>query len=281
MKLIHLKHRTILSVSGNDRRSFLQGLITNDVNRLSSDTPLYACMLNPQGKILFDFLLYEHQETILLDVWNEKAESLMKRLSLYKLRANVEISHSIDWSIYASLDNTKPDPTTAEMVMRDPRHSSLGYRILSTRELDAKNPQKDYETHRLSLGIPESCDIIEDRSFPMELGISDLHGISYTKGCYVGQEVIARNKVRGTLRKAIYSIQSESSLPEMGTVVTINDREIGQIRSISGNIGVAILRIDDVTKAQSEGHTLHANEIEISASLPQWLHLPANIQDSA
>lgn len=268
--MIFLPHRTILRVSGADRKSFLQGLITNDIQKLSGKTPLYAALLNPQGKVLFDFLLFEEGETILLDCWKEKAVALLQRLALYKLRAKVTFAEDPALYVYADI-STHPLPH----FLTDPRHSGLGQRLITSTP-QASSPAAEYEAHRIALGIPESQDFIEERSFPMEFGLTDLHAISYTKGCYVGQEVIARSRTRGVLHKALHRITAKMDLPVMGTPITANGQEIGQLRSVANTTGLAMLRIQEAQEATE----LMAGNIPITATLPDWFSLPTPVMQN-
>jgi len=275
MPLIPLPHRSLLSLTGADAAAFLQGLVTNDVLKLSPETPLYACMLSPQGKILFDFLLYAHQDAILLDVAAEKAEALRKSLSLYKLRAKVTLTLLPEWQIYVSFDPSVSSLPADSAVFRDPRHPGLGWRIISPAAIALPHQAAEhYEQHRLTLGIPETSDFIPERSFPMEFGITYLHGISYAKGCYVGQEIVARNRTRGVLRKALHHVHAEQPLPPMDTPIRVHDSEIGQLRSVSGKHGLAMIRLDDLAKATREKQPVTAGDTVIRATLPEWFPSP-------
>jgi folate-binding protein YgfZ len=260
--MIFLPTRSVLRIAGADRKGFLQGLITNDVNRLSPTHPLYAVMLSPQGKVLFDFIFTEQSEEIWLDCWREKVADLVQKLTMYKLRAKVTIAWDESLQVYAGLG-------IQDSGFRDPRHPELGARLITAEALPAGN-FSDYDLHRLSLGIPDSADFIPDRSFAMEFGIADLHGISYTKGCYVGQEIVARSKTRGVLNKALYKVTAETNLPAIDTPIMRGETEMGTLRSSAGNIGLAILRIDEVAKAEP----LTAAGISLTAQLPDWFSLP-------
>lgn len=266
--MICLANRSVVRLSGADRKSFLQGLVTNDINKLSATTPLYGLMLSPQGKVLFDFFVVENGDEIWLDCWREKAAELVQKLTLYKLRAKVTIALDETLHVYASLESGIKNLEFG-IVFSDPRHADLGMRLIATDTLPHGN-LAEYEQHRLSLGIPDSADFIPDRSFAMEFGIVDLHGISYTKGCYVGQEIISRAKSRGVLNKALYKVSADSPLPATDTPILSSESEVGTLRSSHGNIGLAILRIDNATKAQN----LTADGIAISAKLPDWFSIP-------
>lgn len=268
--MIYLANRSVVRLAGADRKSFLQGLVTNDINKLSSTHPLYALMLSPQGKVLFDFFAVESGDEIWLDCWREKAAELVQKLTMYKLRAKVTIALDESLQVYANTQHTAHNTS-----FTDPRHPQLSTRLITTEALPHGNFQ-EYEQRRLSLGIPDSADFIPDRSFAMEFGIVNLHGISYTKGCYVGQEIISRAKSRGVLNKALYKVSADSPLPATDTPILSGNIEVGTLRSSHGNIGLAILRIDEATKAQP----LTAAGVPLTAQLPDWFSLPTPVMST-
>jgi folate-binding protein YgfZ len=257
-----LPQRSVLAVSGTDAESFLQGLISNDLRKLAPDAMLYAAMLSPQGKFLHDFFLTRRGDMILMDCDGARANDLVSRLTLYKLRAAVTIE-KLSEPVIAAWDGK------TEQGFPDPRLPEMGYRIIGT--ADTKDWQKAdvvaYEKHRLTLGIPDGAqDMIIDKSFLLELGFEQLHGVDFNKGCYVGQEVTARSKFRGQVRKHIYQVQGEDELPPLGTKILQDGVEVGEVRSHIENIGLAILRIEAVEKKSP----LTANAKIIAASFPIW-----------
>src|ERR1041385_6577573 len=181
-----------------------QGLITNDIARLAPKSPLYAALLTPQGKILVDFLLSEADGTILLDCTALSAEPLLKRLTMYRLRAKVDIALRHELAVL-----------WGEGGAPDTRRRELG-----TRRIDAGNntdASAEYLAHRLSLGVPEGTDFGSDKMFALDAGLEELHGVSFEKGCYVGQELTARMKHRGTARKRLLAIaEADEDLPPPG-----------------------------------------------------------------
>src|SRR5690348_8047791 len=205
--MIHLlQDRAIIALSGPDTRGFLQGLITNDVDELAPDKPLYAALLTPQGKILFDFLLVDGGEgTVLVDCWAPARDALIKRLTLYRLRAKVEIAPRNDLAVFASWDGD----TLPGLVFSDPRLAALGRRSFAP---NAAGPG-EYLAHRLALGIPEAADLGSDKTFALDAGLDELHGVAFDKGCYIGQELTARMKHRGTARKRILPVESADKSP--------------------------------------------------------------------
>ena len=258
-----LSDRAIVAVSGPEARSFLQGLITNDTNRLTPDAPLYAALLTPQGKILFDFLLYEHDGAILLDCARVTAESLQQRLSMYRLRARVEIASRGDLAVIASWDDD------AKGHWRDPRLAELGYRSVAVDYVD--EPRLDhYTAHRLDLGVPEGRDFGQDEMFALDADLEELRGVSFDKGCYVGQELTARMKHRGTARKKLLPIEApEGGLPPPGSRVLAKGSDLGAVTSIYRNRGFALIRLDRF--AEAEGAQLESAGTRIAVKRPSWL----------
>src|SRR4051794_41006276 len=162
-----LKDRAVISVSGQEARSFLQGLITNDTAKLAPDAPLYAALLTPQGKVLFDFLLSEQDGTVFLDCAAASSQPLLKRLSLYRLRAKVELSLRDDLAVAWNAANG----------WRDPRLEELGTRRIVA--ANDSNASGEYLSHRLALGVPEGADFGSDKMFALDAGLEELHGVSF------------------------------------------------------------------------------------------------------
>jgi tRNA-modifying protein YgfZ len=264
MTAIRLDDRTVFEVSGPDAKSFLQGLITNDIGRLESDTPLYSALLTPQGKILFDFLLFADGETVLVDCAAVAREVLQKRLSMYRLRAKVDLRARDDLSIHVSLGSG------ATMGAPDPRLSRLGRRWIAARDSSAADAET-YTSHRLDLGVPEGADFGQDKIFALDGDLDELNAVSFDKGCYVGQELTARMKHRGTARKRLLPISSASGklLPPADTGVTANGHEIGTVTSAYGPRGFALIRLDRLEDAKTS--TVEASGIALNVTRPSWL----------
>lgn len=258
-----LSDRAVISVSGPEAQTFLQGLITNDITKLARETPLYTALLTPQGKILFDFLLYEGDGGILLDCARVTAEALQKRLSMYRLRAKVEIASRGDLAVIAFWNGD------AEGDWRDPRLGTLGRRSVVIDYVD--EPSLDaYTAHRLDLGVPESRDFGQDEIFALDADLEELHGVSFDKGCYVGQELTARMKHRGTARKKLLPIEATTGgLPVPGARVSANGSDLGAITSIYRNRGFALIRLDRL--AEAKGAPPEADGIPVTVKKPSWL----------
>ncbi|SRR5579885_503666 len=258
-----LPDRAVIGLSGPELRGFLQGLITNNVEKLAPDVPLYAALLTPQGKILFDFILADDGVGgILLDCVAGAREALVKRLSMYRLRAKVEIAPRADLAVVAGWGETKP-----QGAFPDPRLSALGWRMIGPKE--KLQGGADYLSHRLSLGVPEGADFGSDRIFALEGDLEDLNGVAFNKGCYVGQELTARMKHRGTARKRLLSLTAEAALPQPGTAVMAGQTGIGEITSVHGTRGFALIRLDRLD--ETKGHALAANGISVKVAKPAWL----------
>ena len=261
-----LSDRALLEIRGDDARSFLQGLVTNDVHKLNAETPLYAALLTPQGKILHDFLLNEERTSVLLDCARPGAADLKMRLTRYRLRANVEIALRDDLAVAANWGEADPESGWS----RDPRHPALGWRSLLSAPASAEfSTPDDYLDHRLALGVPEGADFGSDRMFALDADLDELHGVSFDKGCYVGQELTARMKHRGTARKRLLPVASDAQLPASDTPILANEREVGIITSTYGRRGFALVRLDRLVEVKDA--PLQAAGIHVSVRRPDWL----------
>jgi tRNA-modifying protein YgfZ len=267
MESLHLKDRAIIALEGGEAREFLQGLITNDVGLLAPGRGLYAALLTPQGKILFDFLVSEGDGAILLDCPADHADGLLKRLTMYRLRAKIGIALRPQLSVYAGLSGR---PAERAVSFPDPRLAALGLRSIgAVAEMpDFLEGPATYHAERVALGVPEGGDFGSDKIFALDAGLDELHGVSFDKGCYVGQELTARMKHRGTARKRILGLKAESALPPPGTAVMSATAEIGEILSIYGSAGFALMRLDRLDEAKAP---LTAANMAVTAFKPEWL----------
>ncbi|HEY2445454.1 MAG TPA: hypothetical protein VGI20_06930 [Rhizomicrobium sp.] len=263
-----LTDRAVLAVSGVDSRQFLQGLITNDISGLEHGNAHYAALLTPQGKILFDFFVYADGDEFLLDCAAQFADAYYKRLSLYRLRAKVDIVRRDDLVVLAQWNSE----TAPLGWWRDHRVAALGWRWLAKKEdvtADAL-PASAYLKHRLALGVPEGADFGQDRMFALDADLEELHAVSFEKGCYVGQELTARMKHRGTARKKLLPVESAgSALPVAGTPIVANGSEIGALTSVYGGRGFALVRLDRLDAAGSVAPD--AGGVPVRLAKPQWL----------
>ncbi len=241
-QLAHLPQRAVLSVTGEDRVAYLQGLVSNDVTLAVPGRAVWAALLTPQGKWLADFFILAEPARLLLDVEAAQAEDLARRLTRFRLRAKVAVAGD-PLEVYAAWDGAPPAGT---LSAPDPRRPEAGWRVLAT-GLPANADAAGYDTHRLRLGLPDgSRDMEADKSVLLEAGFDELGGISWTKGCYMGQELTARTKYRGLLKRRLVPVRAERTLPPPGTAVTREGVEVGVLRSVRGPDGLALLRIDAI-----------------------------------
>lgn len=277
-RYIRLPDRAVFAISGEDARDFLQGLITNDIDLLAPDRAIYAALLTPQGKFLHDFFLVDTGKTLLLDCLADGAADLFKRLRMYRLRAKVDITEvSTDWAVLALLpgDTNTGTAGSAEswkggIVFADPRHAGLGARAILPAETDLADLNlteailADYEQQRLSLGVPGQMDLIFEKSMPLENGFDELNGVSFTKGCFVGQEVTTRMKHRNLVKKRLFPVTLDDTVAP-GTPVKCGDVAAGEIHSVHDRTALALLRLDLAEKGG-----LTAADVAIHPSKPDW-----------
>jgi folate-binding protein YgfZ len=268
--LAQLEDRAVIAVSGPEARSFLQGLITNDIEKLSPRSGLYAALLTPQGKVLFDFLVVEGDGAILIDCTATSRDALVKRLSMYRLRAKVAIETRDQLAVLAARDGTV---SANAIAFADPRLVDLGVRGISAcAEIPSSAAASDaYHAWRLELGVPEGDDFGSDRIFALDAALEELHAIDFDKGCYVGQELTARMKHRGTARKRLLPIVSTDGAPlaARDASVTAAGRDIGEIASTHGSRGFALVRLDRLAEAGNA--TLEAGGRAVIVRKPAWL----------
>ena len=227
--------RRVYRITGADREHFLQGLVSNDVRGLSGGI-VYAALLTPQGKYLADFFLVPAGDAILLDVAAGLAEGLVRRLSMYRLRADVQITPT-DLRVTRGLG---PAPAGA---LADPRDPSLGWRAYG--DADATPPDIDWTAIRVAALVPESgIELVPDDTYILEAGFERLHGVDFRKGCYVGQEVTARMKHKTDLRKGLARVRVEGQAEPGTPILTADGKEAGTLFSVAGGRGIAHLRFD-------------------------------------
>jgi tRNA-modifying protein YgfZ len=277
-----LPDRGVVSVTGEDAEKLLQGVITNDMGLLATQTALHAGLLTPQGKILFDFFVVRTPDGFLLDTLRNQAQALAARLAMYKLRAKADIRDASSDYTVAAIWGGPYAPRghgVAPLLFTDPRLAAMGSRELVTigsdwalanAEADSAT-QDEYHAHRVELGIPEGGkDYAFGDAFPHEALFDQLNGVSFTKGCYVGQEVVSRMQNRGSARKRVVPIVGEAPLPKPGTAITAAGVEIGALGSAAGTRGLALLRLDRAAEFTDRGETLRMVDIPVRIALPSW-----------
>lgn len=274
-----LQGRALLRISGPDAAGFLNPLVSNDAPRPGPDGAVqaaYAALLTPQGKFLHDFLIVtESDGSLLLDVAAERRADLKRRLMLYRLRAKVELTELDDgWRGYALWGGEAPVAPAGGLLFADPRLPALGWRLWLPPGLEPTLPLTDataYDAHRLALAVPDGARDIEiDKGLLLENHFEALHGVDFRKGCYIGQELTARTKYRGLVKKQLYRVQGTQPLPPPGTPIMANGQEVGQLRSVSGSIGLALLRLDAVSQdLDVAGVALTAQRPDYAGPIPE------------
>ncbi len=272
-----LDDRALLTVAGEDAREFLQGLISNDVEKIASGHAIYAALLTPQGKYLFDFFVFEFEDALWLDCERARLDDLAKRLRMYKLRARVTIEGPDEnLSVFALGGEAEAGNFGGGMVYADPRLAALGARAALPEGGMAALEQagfmaagrETYDSLRLSLGVPDGGDLAIESVFPLEAGFDDLNGVDFEKGCYVGQEVTARMKHRGLVRKRLLPIEIDGPPPAPGSAVLLDGKEVGEIRAVGEGRGLAIIRLEQLEAAGDKSFT--ADGCRVIARKPEW-----------
>ena len=284
MPTAHLIDRGVVRVAGENAKGFLEGLVTCDLDRVSPDEPRFGALLTPQGKILFDFIIFqapsEAGEGYFLDVAKAYAPDLAKRLGFYKLRAKVIIEDRSDaLAVVAGWgDSPKPDPEIG-LVAGDPRLASLGWRAIVAAEDVEEFAYADtaaYHAHRIAEGVPEGGrDFLFGDAFPHEAMMDQLHGVDFDKGCYVGQEVVSRMQHRGTARTRIVPVRyPEGFVSEAGAEVTAGDRTIGKTGMGADGRGLVMIRLDRAEEALAAGHEIRAGGLPVRLEKRPWIRVP-------
>jgi folate-binding protein YgfZ len=268
-RIATLDHRAVIAVTGEDRVSFLQGLVSQDVALAAPGRALWSALLTPQGKWLAEFFILSDAERLLLDVEAAQRDDLIKRLSRFRLRARVKLAAAED-IVQVGWDGPAPDLPSG-LIAPDPRVAGAGFRILTTAPLPVTTSPDEWDAHRLMLGLPEgSRDLEAEKTVLLEAGFDELGGISWTKGCYMGQELTARTRYRGLLKRRLVPVMIEGETPAPGTpVLTAEGWDVGTMRSSRGTQGLAVLRLEVLG-----GPPLHAAGATLRVMLPTWIKLP-------
>jgi len=264
-KIAALSERAVLAVAGEDRVAFLQGLVSNDVAEARPGHAIWAALLTPQGKWLADFFIHTDGERLLLDCERPQLPMLQQRLSRYRLRSRVTLSDT-GLYVFAAWDG---EPDVAGIVSRDPRLPEAGWRVLAAEEIAVNATEAEWDRHRLVLGLPDgSRDMETEKSILLEAGFDELHGVSWTKGCYMGQELTARTKYRGLIKRRLVPVRIDGTAPEPGAPLLRDGRDVGTMRSASGQIGLAVVRLEAMAGALTSGDST------VTPIVPEWMRPP-------
>ncbi len=289
-----LEDRATLAIAGADNRVFLQGLISNDVNRVDAGRAVYAAFLTAQGRYLHDFFVIAMGEDLLLDCEAARCADLARRLRMYKLRSRVSLEERgadlvvaalIGDGVAEALGLPGDDPGAAAafaggVAYLDPRLAAAGARAVLPRAGAAKSLEEagfvavgaeNYDRHRIALGLADgSRDMEIGRSILLECGFDELHGVDWSKGCFLGQELTARTKYRGLIRKRLLPVTVDGPLPAPRTPIMQGDREVGEVRSATGSTALAMLRLEVLDAAGADTEPLRADQALLTPIKPAW-----------
>ncbi|TDP48717.1 YgfZ/GcvT domain-containing protein [Zavarzinia compransoris] len=298
-----LPGRALLALGGADTIPFLQGLITNDATRLSPSQGLFAALLTPQGKFLHELIIAPapappgHGDGLLVDTEAERCADLQRRLTLYRLRAKVTIAAPADGTVVAvfgpgsaaafgldAVAGAARELAGGAVALVDPRLADLGVRLLgpaaavdaalAAAGLSLSAAAEAYDRHRLDLAVPDgSRDIAVDRGFLLENNYEELNGVSFTKGCYVGQELTARTKHRATIKKRLYKVEFDPAAepPEPDTPILLGGHEAGAMRSSRAGVGLALMRLEYLKENEADDHVFTAGSLVVRPCRPAFL----------
>lgn len=292
-RYVSLEGRGVLAVESEDARRFLQGMISNDIDKVAPEQAIYAAFLTPQGKFLADFFIVQGENGLLFDCEVARLGDLVKQLTIYRLRSKVTLTDASDDYLLAALPGGEAlealglgerrgaaQAFAGGTVYVDPRLAAAGARAILPREGGTEAlkeagfepaAMEDYERLRLTLGLPDgSRDMPVEKATLLENGFEELDGVDFDKGCYVGQELTARIKHRALVRRRLFKVEVKGPLPEPGTPIVLGKRKAGEMRSGLDGLGLALLRLEQVKKASEEGVPFTAGEARITPVKPDW-----------
>jgi len=294
---LNLEDRGVIALEGVDAREFLQGLVSNDVTRATAESAVWAALLTPQGKFLHEFFITELNGVLLLDCEAAGLDALKKKLSMFKLRSKVDVRDASDDFIVAAafgggalealgLADSQGAAIAfgGGVAFTEPRHIEAGARAILPKNgtgdaavaalKDAgltEGAREDYDSLRISLGLPDgSRDMIPEKAILLENGFDELHGVDWDKGCYMGQELTARTKYRGLIKKRLMPVAIEGPAPEAGTPLMLGDKEAGEMRSHSGKLGLALVRLEHL---EGGVPALTAGDATLTPRPPEWMEI--------
>jgi len=270
-KLAALPERAVIEVGGEDRIGFLQGLVSNDVETAAPGRAVWSALLTPQGKWLADFFILADGERLLLDCERAQQPMLLQRLGRFRLRAKVALRAADELTVYAAWQAAPALP--AAIVAADSRLPEAGWRVLSAAPLPTTALPVDWDRHRLALGLPDGArDLESEKTVLLEAGFDELNGVSWSKGCYMGQELTARTRYRGLIKRRLVPVAVQGPLPSPGTPVHAARGEVGTMRSGQDQIGLAVLRIEALDEP------LTCGAATLAPHIPAWMRLGEKVE---
>lgn len=274
-----LPDRGVIEVAGEEAGALLDRLVTSEVDGVAPGAASFAALLTPQGKIIADFIAFKVENgTFLLDCTAACIADLVKRLTMYRLRAKVMVADAGErFAVRVGWAQT-PMPGDAVAVAVDPRLPALGWRSVVRRAgIGATDGDADsYYAHRVALGVPEGGrDFAFNDAFPHEALMDQLGGVDFDKGCYVGQEVVSRMQHRGTARTRVVRLKlGEGEPPGEQADVLAGDRSLGRTGSVAGPYALATVRLDRAADALTGGQPILAGGVPVAFDKPDWVRFP-------
>ncbi|MBK93766.1 MAG: hypothetical protein CMP33_06090 [Rickettsiales bacterium] len=284
-KIFFQKDNSFLKITGDDHLSFLQGLITNDIYSLSQKKCIYTGFLTPQGKFLFDFFIFRIKEGVFLECRKQDRDNLLNKLLLYRLKSKVTIAKEVNINSYLICkDDVKDIQSSGNglniRIFNDPRSEIFSWKMLCSSNdfCFVKNSvnlkpinNKQYNSIRLESSIPQSSeDLIPNKSFLLEVRFDQLNGISWEKGCYIGQELTARTKYRSNLKKKIFGIRIINNKIK-DKEIFFENKIVGTINSFDSHFGIATINIEEAEKCISKNSFMSIGDCKVKPFIPKWV----------
>jgi folate-binding protein YgfZ len=275
MSTARLDDRAAVRIAGPDAKTLLQNVVTLDMEDVDRHGSGYGALLTPQGKIFWDFVLHRLADGYAADVRAGEGEAFAKRLSLYKLRAKVEIRVAPELAVFAAwADHPSPTPSPqgGGEAPSDPRLAALGSRWVAPSGAVATDASMaDWHRHRIALAVPEGgIDFVFGDAFPSDAAMDSLDGVAFDKGCYIGQEVVSRMRHRGTARRRIVALHAKGPLPAPGAEIVASERALGRLGSSADGHGIGLVRLDRLRAALDDRLPVRAGPEEVTVALPSW-----------
>ncbi|NTF07002.1 folate-binding protein YgfZ [Agrobacterium rubi] len=269
--------RAFVHVSGTGAMDFLQNLVTPDLESLPEGEARAGALLTPQGKIMFEFLIWRERDGYVLETGADQQDAFLRRLTMYKLRAPVDLKAGETKGVSVFWDEPAP-----EGAIKDSRFAKAGVVLYRLPGRSTSGEASTYDTLRIANGIVVAgIDYPLSDAFPHDVLMDVNDGVSFKKGCYVGQEVVSRMKHRGTARRRVVTVTSEAALPATGTDILAGGKPIGTLGSVIGKYGLAIIRTDRAAEAMASGTDITASGIAVTVALPAWTGLSFPAVDPA
>ena len=261
-----LPARGVIEIAGADRVAYLQGLVSNDVAAAAPGRAVWTALLTPQGKWLADFFILADADRLLLDCERAQIEMLVTRLGRFRLRSKVTLGARDDLAVFVAWGGAPP---AADIAAPDPRLPDAGWRLLAASPIATNATAADWDLHRLRLGLPDgSADMDAEKSVLLEAGFDELAGVAWDKGCYMGQELTARTKYRGLVKRRLVPVTVDGPLPAPGTPVLRDATEVGTMRSGRDGLGLAVIRLEALNAR------LACGDARLTPRIPAWMRLP-------